>query len=222
MQRRRHRCTCCAVRQYPAVGLARLAGTQRRYSVAGDGAVVVQLQVKLAVGHRQHGVNDSQRVAGAGKGTHGEVARGVVDKRQLAIVCHAIVRTYPNTRRVGNRRRSVFRGIPAVVKACRHREAVVRHIAAPLCLHQLRSTTQREVRIAEMRPFTTVVGGEAHKNGLPVIRHQVDSVGGPVFPQHFVGRLRPPEVGIGNEIGHTARIYQCAFLIQYFKPEAGL
>ena len=96
-----------AVGQQPAEGFHGLAGADGCDAVAADGAAVGELQVELAVGHRQRGVEERQREAGAGEGAHGEVALRVVDERQAAVVGDAVVAWHPDACRVRDGRRGV-------------------------------------------------------------------------------------------------------------------
>ena len=81
--------------QQPGGRLAAFAGADGGDAVVGDGAAVGQLQVELASCNAQHGVKECQRIACAGEGTHGEVARRIVDKRQLAVVDGGVVGGQP-------------------------------------------------------------------------------------------------------------------------------
>ena len=150
------------------------------------------------------------------------MALRVVYERQSAEVGDAVVATHPDARRVGDGRCGVGRRVPAVVEACGYREAVVGHHTAPLGLHPAGAAAQGEVGVAKVAAFATVARGEAHEDGLPVVGAQVYAYRRPVFPQHFVRGLVPPQVGVGYEVGHRAGVCELSFLVQYLEPETRL
>ena len=73
-----------------------------------------------------------------------------------------------------------------------------------------------------MAALAAVACGETHEDGLSVVGGQVYAYRRPVFPQHLIGPLVPSEGGIGYEVGHRARVYGLAFLVEYLEAEAGL
>ena len=55
-----------------------------------------------------------------------------------------------------------------------------------------------------MPPFSAVESGELQLHVLSMIGGEVDTDGGPIFPQYVVSIGIPSQGGIGNEVGNSA------------------
>ena len=80
-----------AVAKIPPRSFHSFAGSHRGDAVHRDGAVVCEGHLELAVAYSYDGVEEREREAGAGKGTHGEIARRIVYKREVAEIGDVVV-----------------------------------------------------------------------------------------------------------------------------------
>ena len=197
-----------AIAEIPQCSFYSFSTANCRDAVHCDGATVVERNVEEAVVNSYHTIEQTQRESGSGKGTHRELAGGIVDKGKVAKVSDVVVRL--NTDALsGAVGRSILVRVPTVVESRRGGEGVVGNVAAPLRRHALAHTVEGEVCISVVRPLVAVVGGQPYVHRLPRIGTHVEAHGSPVFPQHVVFGGIPPQCLIGNKVGGTAvRVYQ--------------
>ena len=81
----------CTVTEVPMSCLNAFTAAHGVDAVHGDGAEVVEREIELAVVDGHHAVEQAHRVARAGKGAHGELTCGIVDKGKVAVIGNVIV-----------------------------------------------------------------------------------------------------------------------------------
>ena len=174
------------------------------HSVHRHCAVVHECHIETTLCRRYLVSHQGQGEACAGKGAHGELARGVVDEREVAEVGDVVVRRHGDFLPCRQSLRGVVGGVPPVVESRGHGEVVFLDDAAAGRHHAFVSAFQGEVGIAVVRTFVAVARCQADVDGLTRVGSEVDADGGPVFPEHIVVGLVPPHVVVGDEVGASA------------------
>ena len=192
-----------AVAKVPESRFAPFAGADGGDTVVGDGAEVVESHMELAVGGSDYRVEESERIAGAHIGGHGEEAGGIVDETEVAVVGGVGGRDGDGLGVVDGCFVDGV-GIPVVVEAIRHGVGVGRHIATGFGEDVLEQAAEGEVGIAIVAALAAVVCGESYADGLIGVCAHVQTHGGPVFPQDIASGQIPAQLGIGNKVGSTA------------------
>ena len=174
------------------------------HSVHRHCAAVHECHIEATLLRRYLVSHQGQGEASAGKGAHGELARGVVDEGEVAEVGDVVVRRDGDLLTCRQCLRGVVGGVPPVVESRGHGEVVFLDDAAAGRDHAFVSAFEGEVGVAVVGPFVAVARSQADVDGLTRVGCEVDADGGPVFPEHIVVGFVPPHVVVGDEVGASA------------------
>ena len=212
-----------AVAEVPYRIFHALSRSHGGHSVHRHCAAVHECHIETTLCRRYLVSHQGQGEACAGKGAHGELARGVVDEGEVAEVGDVVVRRHGDFLTCRQSLRGVVGGVPPVVESRGHGEVVFLDDAAAGRHHTFVSAFEGEVGIAVVGTFVAVARCQADVDGLTRVGSQVDADGGPVFPEHIIVGLVPPHVVVGDEVGASAgRVHYRHVLVEQLEAEARL